>query len=80
MAVSLAKLWGYDNPSLSIREKTQTASAAGKLVSYDYGFSKPIVHYSVCRWCKSLATGVESGTLRLLDAAHRGKQGLADKI
>ena len=78
--MSLARLWGYDNPALPIWEKKRIASAAGELILYDYGFSKPIVHYSVCRWCKSLATGVESGTLRLLDAAHRGKQGLADKI
>ena len=80
LAVLLARLWGYDNPALPIREKTRIASAAGKLISYDYGFSKPIGHYSVCRWCKTLATRVESGTTRPLDTAHHGTQGLADKI
>ena len=80
MAVSLARLWGYDNPALSFWEKTRIASAAGKMISYDYGFSKPIGHSSVYKWCKTMATGVESGTRRPLDAAHRGTQGLADKI
>ena len=80
IAVSLARLWGYDNPALPIREKTRIASAAGKLISYDYGFSKPIGQNSVCRWCKTMATGIASGTRRPLDAAHHGTQGLADKI
>ena len=82
MAVSLVKLWGYEHPSLLFREKMRIASAAGKLIAYDYGFSKHVGcnSYSVRRWCKSLATGVKSGTTRPLDAAHGAKQGISDKI
>ena len=80
MTMSLARIWGFDDPSLAYSEKIRIASSAARQIAYDYGYQKEPVATTVMKWGTKLDEGVLDGTTNPLHANHSGPTAVTDKL
>ena len=50
MIITTAKLWGWEDDSLSSKRRVRIARAVCKQVAYDHGYERPITHNMLSKW------------------------------
>lgn len=80
LAVTLAKLWGHDNPSLTYKQRRKIEQAACQQIAYDHGFKKSTGGHMLKQWEKKLKSGVASGETAPLTSQHKGSRAKTDEV
>ena len=62
MIITTAKLWGWEDDSLSSKRRVRIARAVCKQVAYDHGYERPITHNMLSKWEQSLRSAVLNGS------------------
>ena len=80
LIVTLARIWGWDNPALGYRQRRRIEMAACRQVAYDHGF--PVVTGSnrIAVWAANLSSGITAGETAPLQSKHKGRKKKTDLI
>ena len=82
MVIHTAKLWGWQDASLSGWERAKIARAAWKQVAYDAGYKHPLSHSQMKLWHEALIKFISEGgnPMEALSPNYKGSKSYCDTI
>ena len=80
IAISLARMWGYDDEILTRNQRLRIAKAACTQLAYDHGFPKVTGGSMMQDWIANLSVNVTKGDTQPLASGHKGSKSKTDKI
>ena len=82
MVIHTAKLWGWQDDSLTAKKRAKIARAACRQVAYDAGYQHPLSHVMVKVWHEALIKFISEGgnPMEALTPTYKGSKSYCDTI